>query len=127
MSSWLPSGDPIIAWVTIGGKRYPCEINRTYQNALNEAFNSRLGGIGGKSVTAVDATAQGASGVVVANAAALEAAIAALQANAASTAAAIASIQAGGLPGAGAIPPADPGTTIPPVNPGGDIPGYEVS
>jgi hypothetical protein len=127
VSSWLPSGDPVIAWVTINGKRYPCEINRAYQNAFNEAFNIRLGGIGGKSVTQVDATAQGASGVVVSNAAALEAAIAALQANAASTAAAIASIQAGGLPGAASIPPADPGTTIPPVDPGESIPGFDVS
>jgi hypothetical protein len=125
MSAWLSTaGDPI-AWVYINGKRYKCEVSRTWQNAFNEAFNTRLGGISGKSVTQIDATAQGASGVVVANAAALEAAIVALQANAASMAAAIASIQAGGLPGSGSIPPADPGTSIPPVDPGDSIPGYE--
>jgi hypothetical protein len=127
MSAWLPIAGAPLGWVTVNGQRLKVEISREYQNALNEAFNQRLGGIGGKSVTAVDATAQGASGVVIANAAALEAAILALQANAASMAAAIASIQAGGLPGSGSIPPADPGTTIPPVDPGDQIPGYETS
>jgi hypothetical protein len=122
MSAWLPIAGAPIAWVTIDGKRYKCELSREYQNAFNEAFNNRLGGVGGKSVTQVDATAQGASGVVVANAAALEAAIVALQANAASMAAAIASIQAGGLPGSGAIPPADDGSSIPPVDDGTQIP-----
>ena len=127
MSDWIPTVGQPIGHVEIDGKRYPVKTDAVWYRAFNAAFNQRLGGIGGKSVTAVDATAQGASGVVVANAAALEAAIASLQANAASMAAAIASIQAGGLPGAGAIPPADPGTSIPPVDPGDEIPGYEAS
>lgn len=124
MSDWLPAAFQPVGHVEIGGKRYPVKIDPVYYRAFNNMFNDRLGGIGGKSVVQVDATAQGASGVVVANAAALAAAIAALEANAASLAASIASIQAGGLPGSGAIPPADPGTTIPPVDPGEDIPGY---
>lgn len=128
MSDWIPAAGQPIGHVRINGQRLPVELDATWFRAFNTAFNQRLGGIGGKSVTAVDATAQGASGVVVANAASLEAAIASLQANAAATAASIASIQAAGLPGAGDIPPTDPGTTIPPVDPGGDIPGYnEVS
>jgi hypothetical protein len=126
MSDWIPAAGQPIGYVEIDGKRHSVRADGVWYRAFNNAFNERLGGIGGKSVTQVDATAQGASGVVVANAAALESAIAALQANAASTAAAIASIQAGGLPGSGSIPPADPGITIPPVDPGDGIPGYQL-
>jgi hypothetical protein len=127
MSDWIPAAGQPIGYVEVDGKRHSVRADGVWYRAFNNAFNERLGGISGKSVTQVDATAQGASGVVVANAAALEAAILALQANATSMAAAIASIQAGGLPGSGAIPPADDGTSIPPVDPGESIPGYDVS
>ena len=126
MSAWLPIAGAPVGWVTIDGKRHKVEISREYQGAFNEAFNTRLGGIGGKSVTSVDATAQGASGVVVNNAAALQALLDSTIETVAVLTAAVASLQAAGAPGAGAIvPPADPGTVVPPIDPGDEIPGYD--
>jgi len=122
MSDWIPAAGQPIGYVEIDGKRHSVRADGVWYRAFNNAFNERLGGISGKSVTQVDATAQGASGVVVANAASLAAAIAALEANAASLAASIASIQAGGLPGSGAIPPPDDGSSIPPPDDGTQIP-----
>ena len=121
-SAWIPAVGQPIGHVTINGKRYPVAPDNAYYRALQTVFNERLGGIVGKSITQIDATAQGASSVVTVNAAALNALIVESTANAAALNAAIASLVAAGAPGAGAIPPVDPTPVFPPVDPGTDIP-----
>ena len=122
MSAWLPAAGQPIGYVTINGQRYPATVDSTYYRAFQTAFNERLAGIVGKSITQIDATAQGASSVVTVNAAALQALINEATVNAAALNAAIASLVAAGAPGAGAIPPVDPAPEFPPVDPGTDIP-----
>lgn len=121
-SAWIPAFGQPIGYVTINGTRYPATVDSAWFRAFNTSFNERLGGITGKSITQIDATAQGASSVVTVNAAALNALIVESTANAAALNAAIASLVAAGAPGAGAIPPVDPTPVFPPVDPGTDIP-----
>ena len=122
MSAWIPAAGQPIGHVSIGGQRYPVAVDNAYYRALQTVFNERLGGIVGKSITQIDATAQGASSVVSVNAAALHALIDEATVNAAALNAAIASLVAAGAPGAGSIPPVDPTPVFPPVDPGTDIP-----
>lgn len=102
--TWLPHSRHPIGWVTIGGKRYPVEVDPFYYRHLHTVAEVKLGGVDGDTLPDVAATVTAA----ISTAAAAEAQVSALtqktQTNAEALSATIAVARRNALNGSDQIP-----------------------
>lgn len=101
---WLPPARQPVGWVTIGGQRYPVQIDSAWFGFHQTVAETKLGGVNAATVPDVVTAVEGTLTESAAASATVAAVAQQTQANADSLAATVSVVQANSLVGANTIP-----------------------